>query len=64
MITKTLQNLYCLTMDHSRCLMSAEEASSLLIKAFCQDPLNFIKEKLFLIEVDKLINKWLLKYVN
>ena len=44
--------------------INERDTKSLLIKAFCQDFLNFIEENSYINEVKVLLNKWLLKYIN
>ena len=44
--------------------LNSKEAKSLLIKAFCQDLLIFIKETPFLNTTNALIDKWLVRYLN
>ena len=44
--------------------LSEIESKSLLIKAFCQDFFLSLEEEFYIREVNKLVDKWLLKYVN
>ena len=44
--------------------ISQKDAKTLLIKAFCNELLNSVKETHYLKETNTLVDKWLLKHVN
>jgi Fe-S cluster assembly protein SufD len=44
--------------------LSQKDAKSLLIKAFCHDLINNIKEASYLNKINTLTEKWLLSHVN